>query len=376
MIRLTIPTIEANDLDAVREALASGHLVQGPRVAAFEHAVAQQVGVKHAVAVSNCTCALHLAMLALDVRPGDLCVVTAYSWVSTANVIELCGAQPVFVDVDPMTFNLDLNQLESILNRLMANRDTARRVKAVLPVHTFGQMVDMARLNAICGRWNLPVIEDAACALGATFQGRQAGAWGTLGCFSFHPRKAITTGEGGIVTTHDDALADRVRALRNHGLDPNAPAPDFIMPGHNYRMTEFQAALGLTQMAKLPRIIAARRAAAARYDALLEGRRLAAPAVLPGAAHVYQSYVTQLPQEAAARRAELIRQGREAGVETQIGTVHMPLTTYYRRRYDHRPGDFPGTDAAAARALTLPLHEFITTPEQAHVVDLVNRLLA
>lgn len=376
MIRLTIPSIEADDLDAVREALASGHLVQGPRVAAFERAVAAQVGVRHAVAVSNCTCALHLALLALDVRPGDLCVVTAYSWVSTANVIELCGAQPVFVDVDPTTFNLDLNQLEIVLTRLMAKRDTARRVKAVLPVHTFGQMLDMEQLNALCARWGLPVIEDAACALGATFQGRQAGSGGTLGCFSFHPRKAVTTGEGGVVTTNDHALADRVRALRNHGLDPNAPTPDFIMPGHNYRMTEFQAALGLTQMAKLPRIIAVRRAAAARYDALLNGHCLTAPVVLPGAMHVYQSYVTQLPPEAAASRTELIRQGREAGVETQIGTIHMPLTTYYRSRYGHRPGDFPGTDAAAARALTLPLHEFITPDEQADVVATVNRLLA
>lgn len=375
MIRLTIPSIETDDLDAVRDAVASGFLVQGARVAGFEQAVAAHVGVKHAVAVSNCTCALHLALLALDVRPGDLCVVTAYSWVSTANVIELCGAQPVFVDVDPATFNLDLNQLETVLSRLMANLDTARRVKAVLPVHTFGQMVDMEQLNAICRRWNLPVVEDAACALGATFHGRQAGAWGTMGCFSFHPRKAVTTGEGGIVTTDDEVLANRVRALRNHGLDPAAAAPDFIMPGHNYRMTEFQAALGTTQMTKLSRITAARCAAARRYDALLAGGPLQSPRVMPGATHVYQSYVTLLPAEAAPRRAELIRRGRDAGVETQVGTIHMPLTTYYRNRYGHRAGDFPGTDLAAARALTLPLHETITPAEQQTVVSLMTRLL-
>ncbi|MBP7950062.1 MAG: DegT/DnrJ/EryC1/StrS family aminotransferase [Verrucomicrobiales bacterium] len=375
MIRLAIPSIEADDLEAVRETLASGHLVQGPRVAAFERAVAAQAGVPHAVAVSNCTCALQLALLALDVRPGDLCVVTAYSWVSTANVIELCGAEPVFVDVDPTTFNLDLNHLECVLDRLMANRDTARRVKAVLPVHAFGQMVDMARLNALCARWELPVVEDAACALGAAVHGRQAGSWGTLGCFSFHPRKAVTTGEGGVVTTHDAALADRVRALRNHGLDPNAAAPDFIMPGYNNRMTEFQAALGLAQMTKLQRIIAARRAAAARYDALLKGGRISAPAVAAGAEHVYQSYVTQIPSEAVSSRADLIRRCREAGVETQIGTIHMPLTTFYRSRYGHQPGDFPGTDEAAARALTLPLHEAITATQQESVIELLNRLL-
>lgn len=375
MIRLAIPSIEADDLFAVNDAVASGYLVQGARVAAFEQAVAAQVGVKHAVAASNCTCALHLALLALDVRPGDLCVVTAYSWVSTANVIELCGAQPVFVDIDPVTFNLDPNHLEAILARLMANQDTARRVKAVLPVHTFGQMADMKQLNAICGRWNLPVVEDAACALGATLHGQQAGAWGAMGCFSFHPRKAITTGEGGMVTTDDDVLANRVRALRNHGMDPTATTQDFIMPGHNYRMTEFQAALGTTQMTKLSRITTARCAAAARYDELLAGGPLQSPLIVRGASHVYQSYVTLLPADVAPRRAELIRQGKEKGIETQVGTIHMPLTTYYRSRYGCQPGNFPVTDAVAARALTLPLHEAISPAEQQTVVDIITRLL-
>jgi len=374
MIRLTVPSLEKDDLQAVRDALASGFLVQGARVREFEEAVAALVDIKHAIAVTNCTSALHLAMLALDVRPGDVCVVTAYSWVTTANVIELCGARPVFVDVDPETFNIDLDQLESVLENLMM-RVTARRVRAVLPVHTFGQMVDMDRLNAICGRWSLPVVEDAACALGATFNGRQAGGCGTLGCFSFHPRKSITTGEGGIVATDDDALADRVRALRNHGIDPTARVQDFITPGFNTRLTEFQAALGMTQLRKLARITAARRAAAARYDELLEKGQLQSPHVMPGAGHVYQSYVTLLPPEAAPRRGELIGRAREAGVELQIGTIHIPLTTYYRRQYHYRAADFPVTDSIAERALTLPLHEHITIEQQRTVVDIVSRFL-
>jgi dTDP-4-amino-4,6-dideoxygalactose transaminase len=375
MIRLAAPSIEDDDLEAVREALASGFLVQGPRVARFERLVAERVGVKNAVATCNCTSALHLALLSLDVRPGDTCLVTAYSWVATANVIETCGARPVFVDIDPVTFNIDLNQLEQVLGRMMADRDSAPRVKAVLPVHAFGQMAEMDELNGICGRWNLPVVEDAACALGASLRGKGAGIGGTMGCFSFHPRKAITTGEGGMLVSNDDQLVRRVRALRNHGLDPDTASPDFIMPGYNYRMTEFQAALGAAQMKKLSRIIAARQQAALRYDQLLAGGPLQSPKVMAGASHVYQSYVTLLPTALASRRGEIIRRAKEAGIETQIGTVHMPLTTYYSGRYGYQRGDFPCTDAVSARSLTLPLFEKITAEEQGRVVETVLNII-
>ena len=371
MIRLTIPSIEEDDLQAVREVLATGYLVQGPRVAAFEQAVADYVGTKYAVAVSNCTAALHLALLALDTRPGDLVIVTAYSFVATANVIELCAAQPVFVDIQPDTFNLDPNCLEGVLKRLMATSETARRVKAILPVHAFGQMADMTAILELANHYELPVIEDAACALGATLHSRQAGTWGVMGCFSFHPRKAITTGEGGIIVTNDAALARRLRALRNHGQDPDAPVVDFIMPGFNYRMTEFQAALGLNQMTKLDRVVAARRRLAAHYDELLQGTPLQAPAVAPGSQPVYQSYVVLLPERAAACRAELIARLREQGIETTIGTWHMPMTTYFRNRYGYKAGDFPVADQVFARSLTLPLHEKMLQSQQEEAVGAV-----
>ncbi len=369
MIRLIIPAIEKEDLEAVREVLASGYLVQGPRVAAFEQAVADYVGTKYAVAVSNGTAALHLALLALDTRPGDLVIVAAYSFIATANVIELCGAQPVFVDIQPDTFNLDPNCLEEILKRLRASSETGRRVKAILPVHTFGQMADMTAILELANQYELPVIEDAACALGATSHGRQAGTWGTMGCFSFHPRKAITTGEGGMVVTDDAALARRLRALRNHGQDPDAKSSDFIMPGFNYRMTEFQAVLGTTQMTKLDRIIAARRRVAAHYDELLRGTPLQVPAVAPGSQPVYQSYVVLLPERAATRRAEMITRLKEQGIETTIGTWHMPMTTYFRSRYGYEVGDFPATDRVFARSLTLPLYEGLSEQEQKQVVQ-------
>lgn len=373
MIRLTIPSIEEDDLQAVRDVLMSGYLVQGPRVAAFEQAVAAYVGTHYAVAVSNCTAALHLALLALDVGPGDMVLVTAYSWPATANVIELCGAQPVFVDIRPDTFNLDPACLQKALNRLMVDAATARRVKAILPVHTFGQMADMPVILELAGRYGLPVVEDAACALGATLQGRQAGAWGVMGCFSFHPRKAITTGEGGIITTDDPNLVRRLRALRNHGQDSEAATPDFILPGFNYRMTEFQAALGITQMGKLDRIIAARRALAAGYDQLLAETPLQAPFVVADALPVYQSYVTLLPDIAIPRRAALIQELKMQGVETNIGTWHMPLTTYFRKRYDYEPGDFPVVDSVFDKSLTLPLYESMTHSQQEITVSSILR---
>ena len=367
MIRLTVPSIDENDLQAVRDALASGYLVQGARVAAFEQAVAQYVGTKYAVAVSSCTAALHISLLALAVQPGDLVVVTAYSWPATANVIELCGAKPVFVDIQRDTFNMDPACLEVVLEELMGSEQTRQRVKGILPVHTFGQMADMQGIMELADRYELPVVEDTACALGATLHGRQAGTWGAMGCFSFHPRKAITTGEGGMVVTDDETLALRLRALRNHGQDPQASSPDFIMAGFNYRMTEFQAALGVTQMSKLDGIIAARRQLAAGYDRLLHNTAIQTPAVASSSQSVYQSYVTLLPAEVAERRDEIIVGLKERGIETTIGTWHIPMITYFRRRYDYKAGDFPATDEVFARAMTLPLHEKLSEKEQEKV---------
>jgi len=376
MIRLIIPSVEEDDFEAVREVLASGYLVQGARVAAFEEAVAKYVGASHAVAVSNCTAALHLSLLALDVRPGDLVFVTSFSWIATANVIELCGAQPVFVDIDLDTFNMDPNALEAALERVMAIPHTARRAKAILPVHTFGQVADMPSILELSEKHGVPVLEDAACALGGSRDGRQAGTWGKAGCFSFHPRKAITTGEGGIIVTDDAVLASRVRALRNHGQDPDSPSREFIMPGFNYRMTDFQGALGLSQMAKLGRIISARRELAARYDELFHGSSVRAPKTAQGCHHVYQSYVVLLPEAVANRRDELMARLKERGVETTLGAIHMPMTRYFRSRYDYHEGDFPGCDAASARSLTLPLYEGLREDEQRKVVGELNEACA
>jgi perosamine synthetase len=375
MIRLSVPSLDEAEFDAVRQVLESGWLVQGKWVLAFEQSVAQYVGTKHAIAVSSGTAALHLALLALGVRQGDIVVTTTYSWPATANVIELCGAQPVFVDIQPDTFNLDPNCLEATLQRLMKQSPIENRVKAILPVHTFGQLADMPAILKIAAEFSLPVVEDAACALGGKLNGRCAGTWGAMGCFSFHPRKAITTGEGGIITTDDADLAKRLKALRNHGQDPDA-ATEFILPGYNYRMTEFQAALGVTQMRKLERVIATRRSLAATYDDLLGGTAITSPVVRAGSEPVYQSYVALLPKQVASQREELIRSLRIDGIETTIGTWHVPLTAYYRERYAFERGAFPRTDDVFDRALTLPLHERISRTQQETVVRLLNERVA
>jgi len=360
LIRLTIPSIEEDDLQAVREVLLSGFLVQGARVEIFERAVARYLGVEHSVAVSSCTAALHLSLLALGIGPGDRVAVAAYSWPATANVVVLVGAEPVFVDIDPDTFNMSPSALEKVLNGAF--------VKAVLPVHTFGGLADMVRILEIAGRFGVPVIEDAACALGTELHSRKAGTWGIMGCFSFHPRKAITTGEGGMIVTNDSTLARKLRIFRNHGLDPTSTSPDFVDAGYNLRLTEFQAALGTTQLNKLERIIASRRRGAAQYDSMLRNTSVRSPVALSNSRHIYQSYVALLPSEVSSRRGEIIAELKSQGIETSIGTYHMPLTTYYRKRLGYHAGNFPVTDDVAPRAISLPLFEAMTKEQQNQVV--------
>ena len=361
LIRLAVPDIDDADLRAVAEVLRSGWLVQGPRVAEFEQAMARRTGSPHAVAVANGTAALHLALLALDVGAGDTVAVATYSWPATANVIALVGARPLFIDIDPDTWAMDPAQLERALAR-------AGKVKAVMPVHAFGSMAPMARLGEIAAAHGAAVVEDAACAVGAVLAGRAAGAWGTLGCFSFHPRKTVTTGEGGMVTTADAELARRLRVLRNHGQAPDVSPPEFVAPGFNLRLTEFQAALGTTQLAKLDRLVAHRRAVAGWYRDALRGSGLKVQGALEPGAHSWQAFVLLLPPELAPRRAALIARLKELGVEAQIGTHHQPLTTWFQAEGKHRVGEFPVTDDVAARALSLPMHATLTPEDVAFVV--------
>jgi dTDP-4-amino-4,6-dideoxygalactose transaminase len=365
MIRLNIPAIDEAEISAAAEVLRSGYLVQGKCVAAFEVAIAKVVEVKHAVAVSSGTAALHLALRALDIGPGHRVITTAYSWPATANAVELCGARPVFVDVDKATFNIDPYRLEEACAKL---RESSQPARAILPVHAFGQPADMTAITDIGRRYNLPVVEDAACALGARWRGRPAGGWGQLGCFSFHPRKAITTGEGGMITTSDDGLADRLRMLRNHGLDLTSNRPDFLVPGFNYRLSEIAAAVGEVQLSKLEELIRVRREKALVYDGLLEGSGVQTPAQAAGAESVFQSYVVQVPFGDADEQLRCIEFLRQQGIEATIGTHHIPLTRYYRERYGFQAGDYPCADHVFRHAVTLPLHHRLDEAAQHRVV--------
>lgn len=362
MIPLARPSIGDEEERAVLDALRSGHLVQGPRVADFETACATYLGAEHAVAVSSCTAALHMALLALDLPPGSEVAVPAFSWPATANAVVLAGLAPVFVDIEPVTFGADVSCL----------REFGREVSAIVVVHAFGRMADVRAIAQVAAELGVPMIEDAACAFGARVAGRDAGTFGRVGCFSFHPRKALTTGEGGLLVTPDPGLADRFRSLRNHGLDDDR---EFVLPGFNYRMTEFQAALGRVQVERFPELLAGRRRMAVRYGELLADVPVETPDLGAGEEHAVQSYVVLLPAALADQRAAIIEAMRAAGVETTIGTIHIPLTRYYAQRGGHRPGDFPTTDDVAARSMSLPVFDGLTDGDQEQVVGALARAI-
>lgn len=364
-IRLAVPDVSDADIAAVSRVLRSGFLVQGAEVAAFEGAFAAYTGAEHAVAVSNCTAALHMALLALGIGPGDRVLVTTYSWPATANAILLVGATPVFVDIEDETFAMDPDHFVRAYEGLsVSDRAT---VKAVVVVHPFGLLAKIERIVEIAARYNLRVVEDAACALGAQAQGKHAGTFGDIGCFSFHPRKALTTGEGGMLTTRSADLSRTLRMLRNHGLDPDATSPTFVLAGFNYRMTEFQAAMGRSQLERFGMMLATRREKVAAYLALfgtLDARKLVQ---LPDLSerHTHQSFVVVLPKSAV--RAQVLAHLKAQGIEATIGTYAMPdIGTFKNRGFSLAA--YPVTSAMAERALTLPLHKDLSPADQARIV--------
>jgi dTDP-4-amino-4,6-dideoxygalactose transaminase len=343
-IRLGDPALGAQELQAVAEVLETGMLTMGPKVPEFEALLARACGVEHAVAVSSGTAALHLAVLALGLEPGDEVLVPAYTFPATANVVALSGARPVLVDVDPHTLNLDPAKLE-----------VGPRTKAILAVHLFGRPVAWGALPE-----GVPVIEDAAGALGASWRGRPCGSLGALGCLSFHPRKIVTTGEGGAVTTSDEQLADASRRLRNHGWKTLGDLP---APGFNYRISDVLCALGIPQLQRLQELHAARSRIAAGYTERL-GEHVETPSAAEGDVHGWQAYVVLTD-----RRDEALAALRADGIEAQIGTYALHRLGAYADQ-----GPFPGADAAFERALALPFHTRITEADQDRVAALLTKL--
>lgn len=352
------------------EVLESGWVSQGPRVAEFERAFAEYVGVAHAVATTSCTTALHLVLLALGIGPGDEVLVPSFTFVATANAVEYCGARPVFVDVRLDTFNVDVGALAAAVTP---------RTRAVIPVHLFGLSADMDGVRAVAERHGLAAVEDAACAIGTRYRGRHVGSFAFPACFSFHPRKAITTGEGGMVTTDDPMLAARLRSLRSHAatvsdLDRHA-SRGFLLPRHeelgfNYRMTDLQAAVGLAQMQKLDEIQKRRAAIADAYRvALGDVGWLGLPRVDEEYLHGYQAFVTLVAEDAPCDRDTLAGKLEDAGIATRPGTHAAHALGYYRTRYGTRIEDCPIAWAAEQRSLALPLFATMTDAEFQYVVD-------
>lgn len=365
-MRLNVPLLDRSEAEAVERVLESGFLTQGPRAAEFESLVASRVASAHAFAVSSATTGLHLTLDALGVGAGDEVIIPDFSFPATANAVVQLGAVPVFVDIDPATFNIDPALIDDAVTD---------RTKAIMPVHAFGLTADMDPINAIAQQRGLPVLEDAACALTATYHGRQAGSLGTAGVFSFHPRKIITTGEGGMITTDDDALADRLRVLRTHGAVRGPLYMDFVDAGYNYRLSDVHAAIGIAQMAKLDEIFEARQRLAGELGALLadvEGVR--APVVPDGLTHSFQSYVVLLDDR--IDRDAVIVEMKRRDIETTLGTYSMHLQPYFRGRFSIADDALPNATRAHRQALTLPLYPQLRSSDLQVVVERLVEAIA
>ena len=385
-IPITKPFFGKEEMDAVQRPLESGWVVQGPYVKEFEDKFAAFVRSPYAAATSSCTTALHASVAALGLKQGEEVIVPAFTWVSTPNVVEYMGAQPIFCDVDLSTFNIDPTLVESAI--------TPETV-GIIPVHLFGLCTDMDPILEIAERNKLWVVEDAACAFGARYHGTHAGTFGDLGCFSFHPRKSITTGEGGMVSTASEDLDRTVRSLRDHGasssdLDRHRSANGVLLSaydhlGYNYRMTDLQGAMGCAQMDRAEWILQERTRRASAYDEMLaDVEWLETPVVPNGYIHGYQAYVCLFrPEEPSLgnvdqihqRRNELMAELAGRGIATRQGTHAPTVVGYYAEKYGLRPEMYPNAYLADRLTLTLPLYPQMTADEQASVVDELQRSL-
>jgi len=374
--------LSETEINSVLEPLGTGWLVQGPKVREFEEKWSAFTEARNSIAVTSCTSALHLSLAALGFGSGDEAIVPAFTWISTANVIEHLGGKVVFCDIDLKSFNLDLDQIESKISL---------NTKAILPVHLFGLPVNMEPVLALAKKHDLWVVEDAACGFGSRFKEKHVGTFGHTGCFSFHPRKAITTGEGGMITTDDDLLAEKLRRLRDHGAAMTdlqrhlGPRPyllaDHPEAGYNHRMTDLQGALGAAQMYRAGDIVAKRQSLARKYDQAFESLGwLRTPLVHHDQEHGYQSYPCLFMPEEIERgnitetnhlRNQWMDHLQKNGISTRPATHAVHLLNFYKEKYQLKPEDFPNAYAADQCSISLPLFHGLTEEEQLYVIDKV-----
>ncbi len=373
MIPIQKPLFDDEEKKAVNEVLASGWVTQGPKVAEFEEVVASYIGTKYAIATTSATTALFMALKLFDVGPGDEVIVPSFTFIATVNVIVHAGATPIFVDIDPLTYNLDPKEIE---------RKITKKTKVIMPVDQIGMPCDMDQINEIAKEHKLIVVEDAAPAIGSEYNGEKVGAKAPIACFSFHPRKVITTGEGGMITTNDKELADKARALRHHGMNISDVArhdakkvihEEYTTIGYNFRMTDIQAAIGIEQMKKLPEILVKREKLVARYTKAFWGSNLIVPPFVPESyKHNWQTYVIRLKENSTISRDELMQKLADSGISTRRGVMASHLEKPYQNMFGKI--SLPETEKATLQTIALPLYPTMTLAEQDLVIDSIIKL--
>jgi perosamine synthetase len=372
-IPIAKPDLGEEEKHLVAQVIDSGWVSQGPKVAEFEEIFARYVGARHAVATTSCTSALHAALSVTGIGPGDEVILPSLSFIATANSVLYCGADPVFIDVDPDTCNIDVQQIQEAITG---------KTKAIMPVHQMGLPADLDPIKTIAKKNNLLIVEDAACAIGSEYHNTKIGGHGNIACFSFHPRKIITTGEGGMITTDDETIAEQLRRFRHHGMSVSdierhmankVIIETYPERGYNYRMTDIQAAIGIEQLKKLPYILDKRKKIALRYDnALREISHIRIPKVPSYARHNYQSYWIEILDSAPISRNAVMAKLLEKGIATRRGIMAIHREPCYS---DYAASDLPNTNRITDKTLLLPLYPRLSDKEQTFIADSIKEIL-
>ena len=363
-IPLASPDITDDDIGCVVKVLKSGMLVQGENVLALEKSFTNYHHNSHAIAVSNGTATMHLALLALGIGPGDEVIVPAFSYVATANVVELVGATCVFVDIELNTFTIDVTKIEQSITS---------KTKVIIPVHEFGLAADMEAIMLIAEKHNITVLEDAACALGATQNGKHSGTFGMFGSFSLHPRKSITSGEGGVLLTSNDEMNKKIRQLRNHGVEIIDGVMEFVEAGLNYRMTDFQGALVNNQMQRLDDTLEKKKQLADVYFEEIKNAALILPTVPRDRNHTWQTFHILLNSDKDQKKTlEFLRQNN---IGSNYGAQCIPAMKYYKNKYGiDGKGNFPNAYTSYTQGIALPLYEKLTQKNIQQIAQVANLL--
>jgi dTDP-4-amino-4,6-dideoxygalactose transaminase len=364
-IPLASPNILDADIQEVVDVLKTGMLVQGKKVLELETNVANFVDAKHVAAVANGTATMHLALVALGIGPGDEVIVPAFSYIATANVVELVGATPIFVDINIRTFNIDVSQIESKITA---------KTKAIIPVHEFGLACEIVEIMRLADKHKLFVIEDAACALGAKYKGINVGTFGHFGSFSLHPRKAISSGEGGLLVCQSENYLNKIQILRNHGIELKNGKMDFVAAGFNYRMTDFQAALVNSQLQRLNETLIYKNNLANTYFEHLDGAKMTLPEIPEHCTHTWQTFHVLLDQK--IDRDGIIDQLKNKGIGTNYGAQCIPAQTFYQEKYGFDCSiQFPKAYYAYTSGIAIPLYEKLSKEDISYIAKEFNKLV-